>query len=60
MISEVTTFEADRPVIYRIEEINEATGNFEETRKIGEGGYGKVYFAMLGKRVYITHLISQS
>ncbi|KAF3437490.1 hypothetical protein FNV43_RR20243 [Rhamnella rubrinervis] len=48
-MQEVTTFEADKPVIYSIEEITEATSNFDETRKIGEGGYGKVYFGMLGK-----------
>lgn len=32
-----------------MEEIKEATSNFDETRKIGEGGYGCVYFAILGE-----------
>ncbi|XP_024929890.3 lysM domain receptor-like kinase 3 [Ziziphus jujuba] len=49
-IEGVTTFETERPVVYSIEEINEATGNFDEIRKIGEGGYGSVYFGILGKR----------
>ncbi|KAK9926833.1 hypothetical protein M0R45_024042 [Rubus argutus] len=43
------TFENDRPVIYTMEEIKEATSNFDDTRKIGEGGYGCVYFAILGE-----------
>ncbi|XP_024174100.1 lysM domain receptor-like kinase 3 [Rosa chinensis] len=43
------TFENDRPVIYTMEEIKEATNNFDDTRKIGEGGYGCVYFAIIGE-----------
>ncbi|WOL11742.1 lysM domain receptor-like kinase 3 [Canna indica] len=42
-----TTFRSERPVIFTIEEVVEATANFDESRKIGEGGYGSVYFGML-------------
>ncbi|KAJ4844512.1 hypothetical protein Tsubulata_006354 [Turnera subulata] len=34
---------------YKIEDIEEATQNFSESRKIGEGGYGPVY------RCYLDH-----
>merc|ERR1711974_47029 len=34
---------------YSIEEIEEATGNFQESLKIGEGGYGPVY------KCYLDH-----
>ncbi|KAF8408285.1 hypothetical protein HHK36_007434 [Tetracentron sinense] len=45
--TDVTGFESERPVIFSIEEIEEATSNFDESRKIGEGGYGRVYFGVL-------------
>ncbi|KAM0979495.1 hypothetical protein ACFX13_015625 [Malus domestica] len=43
------TFENERRVIYTMEEIEQATGNFDNTRKIGEGGYGSVYYGVLGE-----------
>ncbi|KAM7487273.1 hypothetical protein LguiB_024757 [Lonicera macranthoides] len=46
-MEDLTGFESERPVIYSFEEIAEATCNFDETRKIGEGGYGSVYFGVL-------------
>ncbi|KAK7386768.1 hypothetical protein VNO78_27104 [Psophocarpus tetragonolobus] len=49
-IEDVISFESERPVIYNLEEIEEATNNFDETRKIGSGGYGSVYFGMLGNK----------
>ncbi|BFG32501.1 hypothetical protein CerSpe_187740 [Prunus speciosa] len=42
-------FENERPVTYSMEQIEMATSNFDETRKIGEGGYGSVYFGILGE-----------
>lgn len=38
-------------MIYDFEEIEEATNNFDETRRIGVGGYGTVYFGMLEDKV---------
>lgn len=48
----MTAFESDRPVIFSLEEIEDGTKNFDETRKIGEGGYGVVYFGVLGEQVW--------
>ncbi|XP_047173627.1 lysM domain receptor-like kinase 3 [Vigna umbellata] len=50
-IEDATPFESERPVIYALEEIEDATNNFDETRKIGVGGYGSVYFGMLEEKV---------
>lgn len=44
-------FESERPVIYSLEEIEEATKTFDETKKIGEGGYGSVYHGLLRGKV---------
>lgn len=49
--ADVTAFESDRPMIYSQEEIEEATDNFDETKKIGTGGYGCVYHGILGAKV---------
>ncbi|XP_045812826.1 lysM domain receptor-like kinase 3 [Trifolium pratense] len=46
-MEDATQFESERPVIYDFEEIEVATNNFDETRRIGVGGYGTVYFGML-------------
>ncbi|MED6194655.1 hypothetical protein PIB30_030508 [Stylosanthes scabra] len=46
-IQDATSFDSERPVIYSIEEIEAATNNFDENRRIGVGGYGSVYFGML-------------
>ncbi|KAF5746572.1 putative Kinase family protein / peptidoglycan-binding LysM domain-containing protein [Tripterygium wilfordii] len=50
-MEDVTGLESERPVIYTLEEIEEATNDFDETKKIGEGGYGCVYFGVLGRKV---------
>ncbi|XP_068642114.1 lysM domain receptor-like kinase 3 [Aristolochia californica] len=46
----LAAFETERPVIFGLDEIEQATANFEESRKIGEGGYGSVYFGVLGEQ----------
>lgn len=48
----MTVFESDGPVVFTLEEIEEATGFFDELKIIGEGGYGKVYFGVLGEKVW--------
>ncbi|CAH1428480.1 unnamed protein product [Lactuca virosa] len=45
-----TSIESEKPVIISLEEIEEATNNFDEARKIGEGGFGKVYFGIIRGR----------
>lgn len=49
--TDATQFDPERPVIYAFEEIEDATNNFDETRRIGVGGYGTVYFGMLDDKV---------
>lgn len=43
-------FESEGPVIFSVEQIEEATGFFDETKKIGEGGYGSVYIGVIARR----------
>ncbi|KAK4597972.1 hypothetical protein RGQ29_015473 [Quercus rubra] len=51
--------DSERPVLFSPEEIEEATSFFNESRKIGEGGYGSVYFGILGgKEVAIKKMRS--
>ncbi|XP_027773759.1 lysM domain receptor-like kinase 3 [Solanum pennellii] len=47
---EMPVFESERPVIYSLEEIAEATSDFDESRIIGAGGYGSVYYGTIGKQ----------
>ncbi|KAF8016499.1 hypothetical protein BT93_H1882 [Corymbia citriodora subsp. variegata] len=47
---DIPIFESERPLIYSPEDIEIATSNFDETKKIGEGGYGSVYFGVLGEQ----------
>ncbi|KAL4015944.1 hypothetical protein IC575_023553 [Cucumis melo] len=49
-MTEVSGFESEKTLIYSIEEIQEATANFDESRKIGEGGYGTVYHGVLNEQ----------
>lgn len=55
--ADIMSLGSERPVEYNLEEIEEATNNFDETRRIGIGGYGSVFFGMLGKKVCKPHLI---
>ncbi|KAK3228096.1 hypothetical protein Dsin_007958 [Dipteronia sinensis] len=50
LLLDVATFQSERLVTYSLEEIYEATSNFDESRKIGEGGYGSVYIGTLKER----------
>ncbi|KAL4570176.1 hypothetical protein LXL04_025827 [Taraxacum kok-saghyz] len=55
----ITGFDTERPLVYDLDEIAEATNNFDDSRKIGEGGYGSVYFGILGgKEVAIKKMRS--
>ncbi|MFS7940013.1 putative protein kinase RLK-Pelle-LysM family [Helianthus anomalus] len=45
-----SNIESEKPVIISLEEIEQATNSFDEDRKIGEGGYGSVYFGIIRQR----------
>ncbi|BAS72596.1 Os01g0546000, partial [Oryza sativa Japonica Group] len=47
-INEIDPFQTERPVIFSLRAIEDATSNFDEKRKIGEGGYGSVYLGFIG------------
>ncbi|CAI9785144.1 unnamed protein product [Fraxinus pennsylvanica] len=49
-MEDIRVFESERATVYSVEEIAEATSNFDETRKIGQGGYGSVYFGVLREK----------
>lgn len=50
--ADVTAFETERTMILSLEEIEEGTNHFDETKIIGQGGYGSVYYGMLGEKVW--------
>ncbi|KAL8035873.1 hypothetical protein ABFX02_12G123600 [Erythranthe guttata] len=47
-MEDITGFESEKPTYYNIEEVADATNDFDEARKIGQGGYGSVYYGVLG------------
>jgi len=49
--ADVVSLESERPIAYNLEVIEEATNNFDESRRIGSGGYGTVYYGVLGNKV---------
>uniref|UniRef100_A0A0D9V1U1 Protein kinase domain-containing protein n=1 Tax=Leersia perrieri TaxID=77586 RepID=A0A0D9V1U1_9ORYZ len=44
----IDPFQTERPVIFSLRAVEDATSNFDEKRKIGEGGYGSVYLGFIG------------
>ncbi|XP_040376029.1 lysM domain receptor-like kinase 3 isoform X2 [Oryza brachyantha] len=44
----IDPFQTERPVIFSLGVIEDATSSFDEKRKIGEGGYGSVYLGFIG------------
>ncbi|KAH0662916.1 hypothetical protein KY284_027847 [Solanum tuberosum] len=54
---EMPVFESERPVIYSLEEIAEATSDCDESRIIGVGGYGSVYYGTIGKQAIIKLIL---
>lgn len=47
-INDIDPFQTERPVIFSLKVVGDATANFDEKRKIGEGGYGSVYLGFIG------------
>lgn len=45
--------ESDRPVVYSLDEVAEATNDFDENKVIGVGGYGSVYLGLLKEKVQL-------
>lgn len=48
MVADIDPFQTERPVIFSLKVVGDATANFDEKRKIGEGGYGSVYLGFIG------------
>ncbi|XP_020597329.1 lysM domain receptor-like kinase 3 [Phalaenopsis equestris] len=47
---EEKAFDSDRPVIFSLEEVERATSNFDNSRVIGVGGFGSVYYGILADK----------
>lgn len=56
----MTGFESEKPTLYSIEEVAKATRDFDETRIIGQGGYGSVYYGVIAEKVHYLLSISES
>ncbi|KAL2629729.1 hypothetical protein R1flu_014415 [Riccia fluitans] len=56
-----TDFTVDKSVEFSFEELEEATNKFSAANKIGEGGYGSVYFANLrGQKLAVKRMNLQA
>jgi hypothetical protein len=51
MVADTDPFQTERPVIFSLKQVGDATADFSEKRKIGEGGYGSVYLGFIGAHV---------
>lgn len=51
MVADIDPFQTERPVIFSLKVVEDATANFDKKRKIGEGGYGSVYLGFIGTHV---------
>ncbi|PKA65282.1 LysM domain receptor-like kinase 3 [Apostasia shenzhenica] len=49
-LEEGKAFESERPEIFSVEEVEKAASNFDPSRVIGVGGFGSVYYGMLGEK----------
>ncbi|CAM8957040.1 unnamed protein product [Rhodiola kirilowii] len=49
-MTDIAGLETDRPVVYSLDEVAEATNDFDETKVIGVGGYGSVYLGLLKEK----------
>jgi hypothetical protein len=58
MVADIDPFQTERPVIFSLKIVGDATANFDEKRKIGEGGYGSVYLGFIGAHVRYLCIVS--
>ncbi|KZV52683.1 lysM domain receptor-like kinase 3 [Dorcoceras hygrometricum] len=49
-LEDITAFGSEKPSCYNIDEIAEATSDFDESRIIGRGGFGNVYHGVIGEK----------
>uniref|UniRef100_N1R2Y4 DNA excision repair protein ERCC-8 n=1 Tax=Aegilops tauschii TaxID=37682 RepID=N1R2Y4_AEGTA len=56
----IDPFQTERPVIFSLKAVGEATANFDEKRKIGEGGYGMVYLGFIGTHEIAVKMMKDS
>ena len=43
--------------VFSYAELEEATENFDNSRELGDGGFGTVYYGMMDKRFYLSYKI---
>lgn len=60
MVADIDPFQTERPVIFSLKAVGDATANFDEKRKIGEGGYGMVYLGFIGTHEIAVKMMKDS
>lgn len=59
--SGLSNFSPDRSVVFSYKELSDATDNFSNAKKIGQGGYGSVYYGVLhGQKLAIKRMNMQA